>query len=308
LTALPQPHSRTTRDNADAPLALLVDDDLELRCFAAASLRAAGWVVTEASDGFAALAAIDRQTPDLIISDLFMPRVDGRELLGAARARAELDHVPFVLLSGETDTAMRVMLLDEGASDVLAKPIDAAELCARARAQLRTTRTVRRLQTQSELDELTGVLNRRGLTRGLEREILRCERAGQPLAVLLVDVDEFKSINDTFGHLTGDCVLATLGQVLGEAVRGCDLVGRLGGDEFLVVLPGADEARARDISERLRARVAELRIPGSDRTIGISIGAVVETSGAPTVAAFIEAADRAMYRDKSRPLRVASGI
>ncbi|HUH04302.1 MAG TPA: diguanylate cyclase [Kofleriaceae bacterium] len=302
MTALPQMGRRAARASTE-PLALLVDDDVELRAFAAASLRAAGWQVIEAGDGLAALAVIDRQTPDLIISDLHMPRVDGRELLGAARARAELAHVPFVLLSGDADTAMRIALLDQGASDVLSKPIDAAELCARARAQLRTTRTVRRLQTQSELDELTGVLNRRGLMRALEREINRCQRSAQPLAVLLVDVDRFKAINDTFGHLTGDHVLAALAQTLAEAVRACDLVGRLGGDEFLVVLPDADETAACEIAERLRRHAGALRVPGTEQVIGISIGAVVESSGAPTIAAFIEAADQAMYRDKTRPLR-----
>lgn len=305
MTALHPTRRRDPRD-ATQPLALLVDDDAELRCFAAASLRAAGWQVVEAGDGFAALAAIDHETPDLIISDLRMPRVDGRELLGAARSRTELAHVPFVLLSGDADTSMRVALLDEGASDVLAKPIDAAELCARARAQLRTTRTVRRLQTQSELDELTGVLNRRGLVRALEREISRCARQAQPLALLLVDVDRFKAINDTYGHLLGDQVLAALAHALAQAVRGCDIVGRLGGDEFVVVLPGADDERACDIGARLRSQVGALRIPGTDQAIGISIGTVVETSGAPTVAAFIEAADRAMYRDKTRPLRATA--
>lgn len=302
MTALPQTGRRSAHASTE-PLALLIDDDAELRAFAAASLRAAGWQVTEAGDGLAALTAIDRHTPDLIISDLRMPRVDGRELLAAVRARAALAHVPFVLLSGDADTAMRITLLDEGASDVLAKPIDAAELCARARAQLRTTRTVRRLQTQTELDELTGVLNRRGLMRALEREITRCERSAQSLAVLLVDVDCFKAINDTFGHLTGDRVLAALAQALAEAVRGCDLVGRLGGDEFLVVLPDADQAAACEIAERLRRHAGALRVPGSEQVIGISIGAVVESSGAPTIAAFIEAADQAMYRDKTRPIR-----
>lgn len=273
---------------------LLVDDDRGAREHAARSLRDAGFEVREAADGAEALLEVDGAPPALIIADLHMPRLDGRALLGALKARHETASIPFVLLSGETDPSLRVACLEGGAADVLAKPIDSQELAARARLQLRTARAMARLRTQSEIDELTEVLNRRGLMRAIERERAHAERSREALALLLVDVDRFKSINDAHGHLVGDAVLRDIAALLCASVRGCDTVGRLGGDEFVVLLPGAGADEAAEIARRIRARAGALRVAGTDRTIGLSIG-IARGDGAD----LLHTADRAMYADKA---------
>jgi diguanylate cyclase (GGDEF)-like protein len=288
------------------PRILVVDDDDDVRAFATTELEATGFLVDTARDGAEALLAIDDAPPDLVIADLEMPRIDGRELLAALRRRYETSTLPFIVLSGAADTGARVACLDAGASDVVCKPVDGVELAARARLQLRTARTMRRLRTASEVDELTELLNRRGLMRALDRELAHSRREREPLALLLVDVDRFKRINDCHGHLVGDRALQAIADNLSLAVRAGDTVGRLAGDEFVIILPNTGPAVAGDIADRIRRSAADdLRVPGTDEPIGLSIGVVAEPPSRRGAAQLLDAADRAMYLDKAGSLHGA---
>ncbi len=281
------------------PRALVVDPDDGNRATVADALRADGFLVRSATDGAAALAAVDASLPDVIISELAMPRVDGRELLRALASRPETSTIPLVVLTTDADLTDRVELLDAGAADVLDKTIPTEELVARARARARTAEAMARLRTQSEVDPLTGTLNRRGLRRALDREIEQSRRSRASLSLLLIDIDRFKEINDRFGHLAGDDVLRAIADTLTEAVRGGDVVARLGGDEFVVVLPGAGADASAEVADRIREQVGEIRVGNSDHRISLSIGTVIEPAGARGVELLLDAADRAMYRDKA---------
>jgi len=288
------------------PRALVVDPDETHRATVADALRADGFLVRSAADGAAALVAIDASTPDVIISELTMPRLDGRALLEAMASRPETATIPMMFLTGDADLADRVGLLDAGADDVLDKTIPDEELVARTRARARTAEALARLRTQSEVDPLTGTLNRRGLRRALDREIEQSRRSRASLSLLLIDIDRFKEINDRFGHLAGDDVLRAIADTLTEAVRGGDVVARLGGDEFVLVLPDAGAEASAEVADRIREQVGKIRVADSDHRISLSIGTVIEPAGARGVELLLDAADRAMYRNKAGVSRDAT--
>ncbi len=165
----------------------------------------------------------------------------------------------------------------------------------------RSARVVEHLLEQTSTDPLTGLLNRRGLQETLQREVALAERHGSPLSVLFADLDGFKEINDEHGHPVGDEALQGVAQVLGAELRSSDAIGRIGGDEFVIVLPRTDLAGARLIAARLRALVARAVLPSAagPLSIGLSIGASSLDEG-PGVEGLIELADRRMMRQKSR--------
>jgi diguanylate cyclase (GGDEF)-like protein len=155
-------------------------------------------------------------------------------------------------------------------------------------------------------DALTGLSNRRSFGEGVRRELSRSQRSGVPLAVVMIDIDDFKSINDTFGHATGDDVLKGVARCARNNTREGDLIARLGGDEFALLLPNADEAQAHAIGERVRADIASMRAHDTEpRTVGISIGISVARGSGMSVHALLAEADRNLYRDKAE--RKASG-
>lgn len=282
----------------EKPVVLLVDDDADTCLFYAEALRRSGFSVTQATDGYAAIERIKQQLPDLILSDLRMPRMGGMALLHVLRADPIGRDIPYVVLTGSSDISARIACLESGANDVLTKPIDAKELSVRLGMLVQQARERRHLREQSFVDELTGVLNRRGVLQTLARELNRVSRSTAPLAVLSVDVDDFKSINDAFGHAAGDDVLRSIAAAMCDAVRSGDVVGRLGGDELLVVLPGVGRLLANSIAYRVRQSVADLRVPGVKRKLSVSIGIAVDTTGESDVTALLRRADGDMYRNK----------
>ncbi len=283
---------------ADKPSILVVEDDADTCHFYAESLRLNGFIVREANNGFDAINKLKEQLPDLILSDLRMPEMGGMALLHTLRADPLGREIPYVILSGTSDIDTRIACLESGANDVLPKPIDSNELAVRLKVQIRQAAERRRLREQSYVDELTGLCNRRGTMQALDRELSRVSRSTAPLAVLALDVDEFKSINDSFGHAAGDEVLRAIAGAVVSAVRTSDIVGRLGGDELLVVLPGVGELLANSIAYRIRQNVAELKVPGVTKQLSVSVGVAVDDSGRIDKAELLDRADADMYRAK----------
>jgi diguanylate cyclase (GGDEF)-like protein len=278
---------------------LLVEDEAAARGAMAALLREEGYRVTAVIDGIEALDAVDREVPDLVISDVNMPRCDGFHLVRRLRDRPATAHVPIVLVSALAAPNRRVVGLDLGADDFVAKPIDFGELLARVRAHLRRAHERDDLERRAVIDGLTGILNRRGIAAVLQREIQRSRRSGTPLSVLMIDVDRFKKINDDHGHQAGDTVLRHVARSVADVVRVVDQVGRFGGDEFLVVLPDADASAAATLAGRLHT----LRLPplavGADTEVDVTISTGVATLRADdTTDSLVERADRDMYRVK----------
>ena len=278
---------------------LVVEDDALSRDAMAALLRDEGHVVTTAADGVEAMVSVEHEVPELVITDVRMPRGDGLYLVQRLRARPDAAQIPILLVSATGDPARRAAGLDLGADDFLVKPVDGGELLARVRAQVRNLRNRRELERRAILDSLTGVVNRRGIRAVLQKEEQRARRHGTPLSVLMVDIDRFKALNDRFGHQVGDTALRHVARGLADAVRLADHVGRWGGDEFLVVLADTDAVAAAALADRLRdLRLPPLAVGDADGVaVTVSIGAATLRPG-DTIDTLVERADREMYRVK----------
>jgi diguanylate cyclase (GGDEF)-like protein len=284
------------------PLILVVDDDVVLLRWAERILRHAGYDVATAQDGRAALDMMSTQRPELILLDLHMPELDGFGVIAHMRASDELRHVPIMVMSGSGDGSLKVAGLDCGANDYLTKPLESAELLARVRAHLRISETARRWREDCLRDPVTHLCSRRGVIDALAREVARATREKVPLAVLYIDLDGFKSVNDRFGHQMGDDVLTEFGQVLVEVCRKGDIAGRMGGDEFVVILPGVGRTRAKQVLDRIASAHAEADALAPLRaSVGIAVlFEDVWPAEQNPVEALLDAADVAMYAEKRR--------
>ena len=245
-------------------LLLAVTADPALRAALADGLGARGDELTWADGEEQAVAMVAARQPDAVL-------LDGRlgAVLDRLRADAGLDGVPVLLLGDGEEPGAAVAALRRGAHDVLRGPFDADELAARVEAALRVkalhdalVEANARLAQQALTDDLTGLANRRHGAHELERAVALAVRHGHRLALVRVDVDHFKAINDSRGHQVGDEVLAEVALRLARAVRGGDELARWGGDEFVAILPDTDREGAARAAERLRASVAEAPIAG----------------------------------------------
>jgi two-component system cell cycle response regulator len=253
--------------------------------------------VAAASEGEVLVKAEDSQ-PDLILLAHLRGQSWNQARLDELRRHPDVRDSAFVILCEDGDRNIAVAALEAGVRDVWLGPLSTAELTARLRAQLRVQGELRRLREQVCVDELTGIFNRRGILNMLERETNRLSHNGTPLGILLVDIDEFKHINDTYGHSAGDEVLRAIGKVLHCSIRRSDAAGRIGGDEFLVVLPGVDEVQAHQVAERIRAGIDQITFAGSTMRVSASIGVAVSQSYGGSGRGLIDDADRSMYSRK----------
>lgn len=242
-----RPHPEPT------PLVLVVDDDAGARKAMREILTDYGYAVATADNGATAMAIARETPPDLVISDVRMPHIDGFELAAQLRARVgDDDYIPIILVSAHGELEQRVEGLDLGADDFLTKPVDVDELLARVRAHLRNANRHRALLQRAQRDGLTGVLNRPAIMRELEEHMARYYQGGSPLSVVLVDCD---------GSHTGapctDDVLGRAANALRSQVRDTDLIGRYDGSAFLLVLTGLNGIEAARVALRM-GRLAEL--------------------------------------------------
>jgi len=245
---------------------------------------------------------------ELIIVSLNLTGHDGLRICGHLRSMEQTRHTP-ILMIAETDDRQRVLRgLDMGVNDYLARPIDRNELIARVRTQLRRKRYADALRTTltdsinaALVDALTGLYNRRYLETHLAGLLAQAAERSDPLSLMVLDIDHFKSINDTWGHDAGDEVLRAFAQRVKAGVREADLVCRLGGEEFVVIMPDAEQRYAASIAERVRQQVeAEpFAIEGGARTIKVTVSiGLAEARGDRSPDTFFKRADRALYRSK----------
>jgi two-component system cell cycle response regulator len=242
---------------------LLVDDEPTQRLIMARLLKRAGYEVETAGNGREALSKIDGGNFQLMITDWEMPEMDGIRLCREMRSIPGKGYIYTILLTARDAIEHVVTGLQAGADDYLTKPVIEPELIARLNTGKRIVTLERSLRAANEenrrlsiTDFLTGAFNRRHLMEQLPREIDRAVRYGRPLSVLMCDVDHFKKINDTHGHLVGDEVLKWFVATLQGTVRTTDWVARYGGEEFVVVLPETTAVNAVTAAEHLRAEVA----------------------------------------------------
>jgi two-component system chemotaxis family response regulator WspR len=248
-----------------------------------------------------ALERAEALHPTVILQDLVMPEIAGLELVRRYRANPATAEIPIIVLSSREDPVTKSQAFAEGANDYLVKLPDRIELLARVRYHSRAYRALAELRDQATRDGLTGVWNRKMIFDTLAREFDRARREGKPLAIVMADLDRFKTINDRFGHPAGDAVLQEVGRRLRAGVRTYDHVGRYGGEEFLIVLPDCDQEKAGKLSERLRQFVAEspMNAEGRDLDVTCSLGvAFTDASKGTSVANLVQAADGALYLAK----------
>jgi diguanylate cyclase (GGDEF)-like protein len=249
---------------------LLVEDDLHVQQLGRLILSGADYDVACAGTVREAHDLLAARTPDVVLLDVHLPDGLGLEVLATMQKDPETAGIPVIVVTGSME-AGAVRALDAGAHDFLPKPFEPEELLARVRAALRVKHAHDELTRQARIDPLTGLPNRRALDEALVYAIGHCARRGEQLAVALMDVIDFKSVNDVHGHAVGDEVLCGIGHTLQSKRRSGDVMGRWGGDEFLAILPGAGVEEARRAVARLQRAVTDgVRLQG--RTVELRAG------------------------------------
>ena len=241
---------------------LVVDDDPDKRQLLAVALRMEGYDVTTADDGMAGLEAVESHQPDLIVSDVMMPRMDGYEMAERLRSNPQTRFIPIIIQTAAKHAAQDARRgAAVGALGYFTDPTDLDLLLGRARTLLEFKDYLDSWEAAAFTDHLTGLSNRRHFERQLEREITRSSRYGHPFCLLLIDIDNFKLVNDTHGHEAGDEAIRLLAKVLQAGTRGIDTVARVGGEEFAALLTETDFKSGFEVAERLRVTISEMRIP-----------------------------------------------
>jgi diguanylate cyclase (GGDEF)-like protein len=263
----------------------------------------------EADDGLEGFKKLLSASVDVILCDLEMPRIDGFKFLNMIKARPDLQDVPVIILTGMNDRELKIKGLEQGASDFITKPFDPEELVARVKIHLKIKhlqddlkRTNELLLELSNTDHLTGLFNRRYLMEALEKEFQRNLRKGGNLSLIILDIDHFKKVNDTYGHLQGDVVLNKVALQLQKELRSYDIAARYGGEEFVALLPDAALKEAMFVAERVRQSIQGTKFSGALASLSITVSMGIATMPAPggtTVDNFIKMADDALYRAKA---------
>ena len=285
------------------PTVLIIDDSPMMHRMLAGHLGEEDCLVRGALGADDGIAAAGQHQPDLILLDLVMRGGSGFDVLRALKGDPRTCDIPVIMVSGTSDVRDKVRSFDLGAVDYIVKPFDRTELRARVRAALRTKRYHDMLATRSHIDALTGLWNRAYFDRRLGEEIAGARRYHRRFALVLVDVDHFKEVNDTYGHPGGDRLLASVAEALQESVRTGDAACRHGGDEFALLLSESGRPEATAVALRVRDRVAALELSAKGAPIkrSISLGAACSADFAPatlTRELLLEAADGALYAAK----------
>jgi diguanylate cyclase (GGDEF)-like protein len=288
---------------------LIADDSVVSRHLLEATLRKWGYEVVSASDGATAWDILQRDdAPALAILDWMMPRMTGLEVCRLVRQMNRERYTYILLLTSRSQKEDLIEGMESGADDYVTKPFDQHELKVRLRAgtriiELQSELLAAReaLRDQATRDSLTRLWNRSTILDILQRELARSARERRPLGLLLVDLDHFKNVNDTHGHFAGDAVLSEAGRRMQSDLREYDSLGRYGGEEFLVLLPGCDERSTRSSAERIRAHLANHPMVLSDTTLKVTAsfgGTCVRPGVQCTAEELIRRADEALYRAK----------
>jgi two-component system cell cycle response regulator len=265
--------------------------------------------VTVVNNNAAALQSALAKNFDLMIVSLSLAKEDGLRLVAQLRANEVTRQTPLLLIADDGDLPRAAKGLELGANDYALRPIERNELLARARTQIRRKRYQDRLRDNYEAslemaltDSLTGLFNRRYLMVHIERQLARIAETKKPVATLILDIDHFKAVNDTYGHDAGDQVLREVAARTSRNLRNFDLVARYGGEEFVVILPDTDEDVAIIVAERLRQSIAAqpVAVAGLDKPINVttSIGVTLSGTSKELATDVLKRADEALYRAK----------
>lgn len=278
---------------------LIIDDNPDALDVARTRLAKERVDISCADGGAAGLEAARHEKPDLILLDLDMPDISGFDVCRILKADPDFRMIPILFLSGSGTAEDKVRGLDLGAMDYITKPFDAFELRARVRAALRTKQLQDLLNENAHLDPLTGLPNRRALMERLQQEWARMKRLGGPLSFIMVDLDHFKKVNDTYGHNVGDRLLQETSKALAQECRKTDLPARYGGEEFAILVPDEPVSSAVHLAERCRQAVEKVFLTAHGATVRATTSfGVADAPGPSSAEALVERADEALYQAK----------
>ena len=280
---------------------LVVDDCPIVTQRVSKTLRAEGYFVSTANSGAEALSQIEQKCPDYVITDWEMPNINGEMLCQILRTRKLNNYLYLIIMTAHSEMLSLVDGLGAGADDYITKPIVQTELLARMKSGARILELDRRLSFEAQHDPLTGILNRRALMPSIKSLARFCTRRETSLSCIMLDVDHFKSINDTHGHQAGDEVLVHVADRLASRFRSTDLVCRYGGEEFIIVLPDCDEAGAAACADRCRVEIEQLEfVSGNEKfSVTASFGCAELRTNEAAVE-LIDRADRALLAAKAK--------
>ncbi len=290
---------------------LIIDDNRTIRQQLRETLAGTDLFETylEAGDGIEGFKILLSEKVDIVLCDLEMPGMDGYKFLRMVASREELMDIPVIMLTSHEDQESKIRGLEAGASDYVTKPFFPAELLARVKVQLkikslqdRLKQSNQQLKELSQTDALTGLANRRHLMEILSTEFERSRRNNVHFSLLMIDLDHFKKVNDTYGHQEGDVVLRSLAELMHCHLRQYDTAARFGGEEFSLILPETDPVEAAGVAERMRKAIAKMAFTGEIEKLQITASIGVATSPNSKInhaEDLLRAADDALYEAKS---------
>lgn len=275
---------------------LLIDDDNDHSLLLETILEPE-YEIRAARDGVEAIQLLQHWVPDMFICDIKMPVMDGLSFRKAVRLQPLYELVPFIFLTARTELEDKLAGLDLGVDDYITKPFIPQELMARVRVTLQKYHRFKQLACY---DSLTGLLNRREMTNYLEFEINRFHRYQRAFSILLLDLDHFKAINDTYGHNVGDRVLQAVARQLEVSKRNSDRICRWGGEEFLLLLPETDHVGCKNVGRRVLDTFLCSRLLEEKIVVTFSGGMATIPDDGITINELLSSADKALYRAKSQ--------
>lgn len=298
-------------------LVLVVDDISQNLQVLGEMLERVGYESTFATNGIQALARIEGSRPDLILMDLMMPGMNGLEVCQKIKTNPELLEIPVIFITASNEKEHLLQAFERGAVDYVTKPFNPPELLARVRTHLelkhtrdqlreslqQQSRLIRELELLATTDTLTSINNRRHLFVLAEKEIQQADIYQYDFSVLMIDIDHFKQINDTYGHDTGDEVLKTVAQTMLSCLRQDDHIGRFGGEEFVILLPKTDLLKAVNLAEQIRERIAQIKMDFNEEKnikITVSIGVSQYKDKNETIDTILKRADQRLYQAKKQ--------
>ncbi|MED5549337.1 MAG: diguanylate cyclase [Pseudomonadota bacterium] len=279
------------------------NSQVQLRILSEA-VRDAGYEVHTASNAEDALKLLNLMPIDIFLTGIEVGTTSGLEACWLLKSNPETETVYTIVVTASGQEKRLEESLDAGADDFIRKPVNMTELRARLRAATRLVRMQKQFRHMAETDALTGAANRRAFMQYLDTLVDRARRQDAPLAAVMVDLDHFKRTNDTYGHAVGDKVLVQTVRQVQSCLRDCDMLGRLGGEEFAVVLPGATAASAVAAAERIREAIAavDVRVDNGDRipvTASLGVAVLEGDKMMETAEGLLHAADEALYAAKA---------
>ena len=293
-----------TQKEEEKPIVVLADDDPSIRLMVRHVLESDDYEIVEAEDGLDAIKAVEKQHPALILLDAVMPGLDGFTTCQQLKERGHAD-VPVIMLTGLDDDASVERAYDVGAIDYITKPIKWAVLKHRVRSIVKRVVAERKIQCLEYRDSLTQLPNRLLFVDRLEQAIVRAERHRESIALMVIDIDDFKLVNDSFGHETGDKLIKAVGDLISKSMRRADTVARLGGDEFAIIIENIDgQDDAISIADNITTILEHnVRLDDQETFTSASVGIAMFPNDGIDAGTLLKNADTAMFRAKEKGRR-----